>query len=88
MDIVVWLIEGLVIGSIARLVMGVERRQPVAMSIGVAMLGALLTGLLIAPTLGMPTGNEGRFSFGAAVVPAIGALALLIVVTAVRRGRR
>jgi uncharacterized membrane protein YeaQ/YmgE (transglycosylase-associated protein family) len=86
MSLLAWIVLGALLGAVAGVVMGPSRRVSRAMNLLVGIAGAVLAGWLLSPLIGLPALNEGRFSIGALVVAAVGAVLLLVVVNAVRRG--
>lgn len=87
MNLIVWLVVGGVIGWLASLIMRTDAQQGLLLNVVVGIVGAALSGWLVAPLLGMPTINDGVFSVGALLVSLVGAVILLAVVNLVRRGQ-
>ena len=87
MDVLIWIVCGLLVGMVAGRVIGTNRQQPWRMDLSVGVAGAVLTGLLITPVLGRPSSNNGHFGLGAAVVAVVGAALALIVVNVIRNRR-
>jgi uncharacterized membrane protein YeaQ/YmgE (transglycosylase-associated protein family) len=86
MDIIVWLIVGGIVGWLASLLMRTDARQGLLLNIVVGIVGAMLAGFFISPMVGLPTINEGVFSFGSLLVSLVGAVILLAIVNLFRRG--
>jgi uncharacterized membrane protein YeaQ/YmgE (transglycosylase-associated protein family) len=76
MSIVTWLLAGGIVGWIASRYMTNTGAQAIAFNVTVAVLGAALAGLVVAPMLGVSPGL-GTFGF---LVSACGAAALLFCV--------
>jgi uncharacterized membrane protein YeaQ/YmgE (transglycosylase-associated protein family) len=86
MDIIVWLIVGGIVGWLASLLMRTDARQGIFLNVVVGIVGAMLAGFFISPMVGMPTINQGSFSFGSLLVSLVGAVILLAIVNLFRRG--
>jgi uncharacterized membrane protein YeaQ/YmgE (transglycosylase-associated protein family) len=86
MDIIVWLIIGGVIGWLASIAMRTDGQQGVVLNIVVGVVGSVLGGWLLTPTLGSSTINQGNFSLAGLVVSFLGAVILLAIVNLFRRG--
>jgi len=86
MNFVIWLFVGALIGCVASLAMRSPARQGLMLNVVVGVLGALLTGWLVAPLLGLPTINDRVFSLAALLVSLGGALVLLALANLVWRG--
>jgi uncharacterized membrane protein YeaQ/YmgE (transglycosylase-associated protein family) len=86
MSVFVWLLLGVVIGYLGRLIMRCEPDQGALMSTGAGMLGAIAAGWLLAPHLG---GIPGRGAFSATAVAAslLGAVVLIGLVNFLRYRR-
>lgn len=87
MNFIVWLIVGGVVGWLASLLMRTDAQQGILLNVVVGIVGAALAGFFISPLVGLPTINQGVFSFGALVVSLVGAVILLAIVNLFRRGR-
>ena len=86
MDIIIWLIVGGIVGWLASLLMRTDARQGIFLNVVVGIVGAMLAGFFISPMVGMPTINQGSFSFGSLLVSLVGAVILLAIVNLFRRG--
>lgn len=86
MNFILWIIIGGILGWLASIVMKTNAEQGMFLNIVVGIVGALLSGWLIAPLLGTGTINQNDFSFGSLVVSFLGAVILLAIVNLVRRG--
>jgi uncharacterized membrane protein YeaQ/YmgE (transglycosylase-associated protein family) len=86
MSIFVWLIVGIVIGSIGSLIMRCNTDRSAVLSTLAGILGALLAGPLLAPLLG-GTSSEGLFNLNALLVSLLGAVVLVGLVNLLRLGR-
>lgn len=85
-NLIVWLIVGGIVGWIASLMMRTDAQQGLFLNVIVGIVGAALAGWIISPLIGVPSINEGSFSFGALLVSLVGAVILLAIVNLVRRG--
>jgi uncharacterized membrane protein YeaQ/YmgE (transglycosylase-associated protein family) len=86
MDIIVWLIVGGIVGWLASLLMKTDARQGLLLNVVVGIVGAMLAGFFISPMVGLPTINQGTFSFGSLLISLVGAVILLAIVNLFRRG--
>ena len=86
MDIIIWLIVGGIVGWLASLLMKTDARQGIFLNVIVGIIGAALAGFFISPMVGLPTINQGSFSFGSLLVSLVGAVILLAIVNLFRRG--
>ncbi len=86
MSIFVWLIVGIVIGSLGSLIMRCDADRSIVLSTLAGILGALLAGPLLAPLLG-GTSSEGLLNLNALLVSLLGAVVLVGVVNLLRLGR-
>jgi|SRR5512134_3576624 uncharacterized membrane protein YeaQ/YmgE (transglycosylase-associated protein family) len=86
MDIIIWLVVGGVVGWLASLLMKTDARQGIFLNVIVGIIGAALAGFFISPMVGLPTINQGVFSFGSLLVSLVGAVILLAIVNLFRRG--
>jgi uncharacterized membrane protein YeaQ/YmgE (transglycosylase-associated protein family) len=88
MTFILWLIIGGLIGWVASMIMGTNDTQGKLLNIVVGIVGAFLSGLLLAPMLGTGTINQGDFSIGSLLVSLVGAVVLLWIVGMLRRKKR
>lgn len=84
MNIILWIILGALAGWIASLIMGTNRQQGCLMDIVVGVVGAFLGGLVFSLFGGR--GVTG-FNIYSLLVAVLGAVLLLWIVGAVRKGR-
>ena len=76
MSVLTWLVAGGLVGWVASRYMTTLHREAIAFNVVVAVVGAAIAGLVVAPLLGVPPG----FGVFALFVSACGAAALLCVV--------
>lgn len=86
MNLVVWLLLGVVIGYLGSLIMRSEADRGAVLSTLAGILGALVAGRLLAPLVGGAPGR-GFFSLSAVLVSLLGAVVLVGLVNLLRRGR-
>ncbi|MGH8201208.1 MAG: GlsB/YeaQ/YmgE family stress response membrane protein [Steroidobacteraceae bacterium] len=82
-----WMIVGIVIGSLGSLIMRCNADRSAVLSTLVGILGALLAGRLLAPFLGGPLPTQGFFTLSAVLVSLLGAVILVGLVNLLRLGR-
>jgi uncharacterized membrane protein YeaQ/YmgE (transglycosylase-associated protein family) len=82
-----WIVIGGILGWLASLVMKTDAQQGMVLNVVVGIVGALLSGWLLAPMLGTGTINSDDFSIESLAVSFVGALVLLAIVNLLRRGR-
>src|SRR5688500_10506454 len=87
MNFIIWIVIGGLIGWVASMIMKTDAQQGIFLNIVVGIIGALLSGWLVSPVVGVPTLNQDAFSSGSLVVSLIGAIILLYIVSLFRRGR-
>ena len=87
MNFIIWLVVGGLIGWVASMIMGTNDRQGKLLNIVVGVIGAFLSGLILAPMFNTGTINQGDFSFSSLIVSLLGAIILLAIVGFFRRGR-
>ncbi|MEO7031322.1 MAG: GlsB/YeaQ/YmgE family stress response membrane protein [Herbaspirillum sp.] len=87
MNFIIWIVIGGVIGWLASLVMRTDAQQGMILNVVVGIVGALVSGWVIAPFLGTGTINQNDFSMGALIASFIGAVILLAIVNLLRRGK-
>ena len=88
MGFILWIIVGGLLGWVASMIMGTNDTQGKLLNIVVGIVGAFLSGLLLAPLLGTGTINQGDFSVGSLLVSLVGAVVLLWLVNMFRRKKR
>ena len=86
MNFILWIIIGGILGWLASIMMKTNAEQGLFLNIVVGIVGALLSGWLIAPMLGTGTINQNDFSIGSLAVSFLGAIILLAIVNLIRRG--
>ena len=86
MSILIWLIVAIVIGSLGSLIMRCNADRSAVLSTLAGILGALLTGPLLAPLLS-GTSGEGLLNLNALLVSLLGAVVLVGLVNLLRLGR-
>lgn len=87
MNLLLWIVIGGILGWLASIVMRTDAQQGLLLNVVVGIVGALLSGWLLAPLLGSGTINADDFSLMSLIVSFVGALILLAIVNLVRRGR-
>ena len=85
-NFIVWIIVGGIIGWLASIVMHTDAQQAAFLNIVVGVAGAFIAGLVLTRVFGMSTINQNNFSMPALLVPLLGAVILLAVVSVFRRG--
>jgi uncharacterized membrane protein YeaQ/YmgE (transglycosylase-associated protein family) len=88
MSFILWIIIGGLLGWVASMIMGTNDQQGKLLNIVVGIVGAFLSGLLLAPLFGTGTINQGDFSFSSLLVSLVGAVVLLAIVGMFRKRRR
>ena len=83
MNFIMWLGVGVIVGRVAVLVTGT--REGIVLDIIVAITGAFVAGLVVAPLLGFSRINQNPFNFPAMLVSVGGAVVLLAVLHLFRR---
>jgi len=85
MNLIIYLIAGAIVGYIASRIMRTNSQQGLLLDIVVGVIGAFIAGYFISPLLGVGTINDA-ISIPTMLVTLIGAVVLLWIVKAVRRG--
>jgi uncharacterized membrane protein YeaQ/YmgE (transglycosylase-associated protein family) len=85
MNLLIYLIAGAIVGYIASRIMHTNSQQGLLLDIAVGVIGAFLAGYFISPLLGIGTINDA-ITIPTMLVTLIGAVVLLWIVKAVRRG--
>jgi uncharacterized membrane protein YeaQ/YmgE (transglycosylase-associated protein family) len=62
MNIIIWLVVGGLIGWVASMIMKTDAQQGMILNVVVGVVGAMLSGWVIAPMLGTGTINQNDFS--------------------------
>ena len=85
MGILSWVVFGALAGWVASIITGTDRRQGCLANIAVGVVGAFLGGFI----MNLATGSGLRFGFNirSFIVAVVGAIILLVVTGATRRGR-
>lgn len=86
MNLIVWLVVGGVIGWIASMILSTDALQGVFFNVVVGSVGAITSGLVSSAMLRRGTIPPGDFSLSGLMVALLGAVVLLAVVSAIRRG--
>ena len=86
MNFIIWLIVGGLIGWLASMLMRTNDQQGMFLNVVVGIVGAVLSGWLISPLVGVGTINQNNFSLPGLLVSFIGAAILLAIVNLFRRG--
>lgn len=79
--VVTWVVFGGLAGWIASIIVGKDSQLGVVGNVAVGIIGAFIGGLLF-------PNDADRFDFGSFVAAVLGAIILLLVVTAVTKNRR
>jgi uncharacterized membrane protein YeaQ/YmgE (transglycosylase-associated protein family) len=87
MSFILWIVIGGLLGWLASIVMKTDAEQGVLLNVLVGIAGAFIGGLVLGPMLGTGTINTGDYSKSGVFASFAGALALLAIVNAFRRGR-
>lgn len=85
MNLIIYLIAGAIVGYIASRIMRTNSQQGLLLDIVVGVIGAFLAGYFISPLLGVGTINDA-ITIPTMLVTLIGAVVLLWIVKAIRRG--
>jgi uncharacterized membrane protein YeaQ/YmgE (transglycosylase-associated protein family) len=85
MNLIIWLVVGGLVGWVASKIMNTDAQQGIGMNVVVGIVGALIGGWFLSPLVGIPTINQSDFSLPSLGVSLIGAVALLAIVSVVRR---
>lgn len=86
MNFIIWLIVGGIVGWVASIVMGTNRKQGMLLNIVVGIVGAFVAGLVLTPLFGIATINQDNFSLPGMLVSLMGAIILLAIISLFRRG--
>lgn len=87
MNFIIWIVVGGILGWLASLVMKTDAQQGMILNVVVGIIGALLSGWLLAPLFGTGTINANDFSISSLLVSFLGAVILLAIVNLLRRGK-
>lgn len=83
MNFIMWLGVGVIVGRLAVWITGT--REDIMLDTIVAVVGAIMAGLVVAPLLGFSGINQNPFNFPAMLVSAGGAVVLVAVLHLFRR---
>ncbi len=86
-NLIVWLVAGVVIGWIASDLMEANRSQGIVLDIVVSIVGAVVAGWIVAPEMAVSTIYEENLSFPALLASLLGAWLLLGMVGLFRGAR-
>lgn len=86
MGLIIVLIVGGILGWLASIVMRTDAQQGMFLNVVVGIVGALLAGFILTPLLGGAPITSGAFDIRSLLVSFLGAVALLAIVSLVRRG--
>jgi uncharacterized membrane protein YeaQ/YmgE (transglycosylase-associated protein family) len=86
MNFIIWIVIGGMLGWIASVIMRTTSQQSILLNVVVGIIGALLSGWLIAPMVGTGTVSQSDFNLGALVVSLLGSVILLAIVNLYQRG--
>lgn len=86
MNFLIWIVVGGILGWLASMVMKTDAQQGIILNVVVGVVGALLSGWLLAPLFGTGTINQNDFSIGSLLVSFLGAIVLLAIVNLLRKG--
>ena len=88
LHIVIWLVVGALIGLVAGLLIRGDDDRGVFVNVLVGVLGALVTGWIVAPYFGLHAGDPRVLDFGALSVALVGSIIALALLSVVRSRRR
>lgn len=88
LHIVIWLVVGALIGLVAGLLIRGDDDRGVFVNVLVGVLGALVTGWIVAPYFGLHAGDPKVLDFGALSVALVGSIIALALLSVVRSRRR
>lgn len=88
LHIVIWLVVGALIGLVAGLLMRGDDDQGVFVNVLVGVLGALVSGWIVAPYFHLHAGDPKVLDFGALSVALVGAIIALALLSVIRSRRR
>ena len=83
--LVIWIVGGSIIGLLGSIAMRTEAERGAMVNIVVGVVGALTAALVLTSLFGMSAINQNNFSLPALLVPLLGAIALLALVSGFRR---
>jgi uncharacterized membrane protein YeaQ/YmgE (transglycosylase-associated protein family) len=78
---------GGIVGWLASILMKTDAQQGLLLNVVVGIVGAMVSGWLISPLVGVATINQDNFSLPGLLVSFVGAVILLAVVNLFRRRR-
>ncbi|MDQ3076290.1 MAG: GlsB/YeaQ/YmgE family stress response membrane protein [bacterium] len=83
MGIILWIIFGGLVGWVASLIMKTDAQQGIMLNVVVGVIGAVIGGWIMG---GLGEGGVGGFTIYSFLVALLGAVVLIFLVKAVRRG--
>jgi uncharacterized membrane protein YeaQ/YmgE (transglycosylase-associated protein family) len=86
-NLIIWLVLGGIVGWLASILMKTDAQQGLLLNVVVGIVGAMVSGWLISPLVGVATINQDNFSLPGLLVSFVGAVILLAVVNLFRRRR-
>jgi uncharacterized membrane protein YeaQ/YmgE (transglycosylase-associated protein family) len=84
MSVVFLVLVGSILGWLAAIIMRSEHRRGILLNVAAGIGGALLTGFVIGPLLGLGHVLDGRHSIAGLLTALIGAIVLLLAVNLLR----
>jgi len=87
LHIVIWLVVGALIGLVAGLLMRGDDDQGVFVNVLVGVLGALISGWIVAPYFGLHAGDAKVLDFSALSIALVGAIIALALLSVIRSRR-
>jgi len=84
MGVVFLVVVGSILGWLAAIIMRSEDARGILFNVAAGIAGALVTGLVVAPLLGLGTVLDGRHSIAGLLTALAGALVLLLAVNLLR----
>jgi uncharacterized membrane protein YeaQ/YmgE (transglycosylase-associated protein family) len=84
MGVVFLVLVGSILGWLAAIIMRSEHRRGILLNVAAGIGGALLTGLVIGPLLGLGHALDGRHSIAVLLTALIGAIVLLLAINLLR----
>lgn len=85
-NLIAWVLLGALLGWVASITLSATDRQDRLMNIGVGVVGATVTGGVLATILGVSSVNRNNFSIATLGFALAGAIILLVLLNFFRRG--
>jgi uncharacterized membrane protein YeaQ/YmgE (transglycosylase-associated protein family) len=85
-NVIVWMMVGALLGWLASLLINTEAAPHTRLPVGVGVIGALVTGLVVTPVVGGGNINPGNFHPVSLLAPLAGASLLLAAFNLFRPG--